>query len=368
MCQASPKIRFRRAGFALGEIMTLSGHAHHADRVHALLQDSSAAVRSAVAASWLRSVRDYGLDPEHSRPPQCLDDARLREARERLAPLLRAAQPTLDRLLDAVGDSGCCILLTDRDGVPLERRGMASDDETFRSCGLWTGMVWSEASEGTNGVGTCLAEGRALTIHRDQHFYTRNIGLSCTVAPLYDHQGRLAGCLDVSTGRRDADRGVVALIAAAVGDAARRIEAAHFRAAFSGARILLDPNGGEAGALMAVDRDDLMIGATRAARRLYGITDDRLAAGLPASSIFGGEVNEGLADAERGAVQRALVRAGGNVSGAARILGVSRATLHRKIKRLGLRLGQDRDMVAAAGLMVASIPHAAPAMPKGRLG
>ena len=319
--------------------MASSDHAHHAGRVLALLQDSSAAARSAVAASWLRSARDYGLDPEHARPPQRMEEARLDEARERLAPLLYAAAPTLDRLLDAVGDSGCCILLTDRDGVPLERRGLEADDETFRRLGLWTGMIWSEASEGTNGVGTCLAEGRALTIHRDQHFYTRNTGLSCTVAPLYDHRGQLVGSLDVSTGRRDVDRGMVALIAAAVGDAARRIEAAHFRLSFSRARILLGPGGGEAGALLAVDRDDLVIGATRVARRLYGITDDGLAAGLPASTIIGGVEEEGLSDAERGVVQRALARAGGNVSGAARVLGISRATLHRKIRRLGVRAG-----------------------------
>ncbi len=314
-------------------------HAHHADRVLALLQDSSAAARSAVAASWLRSARDYGLDPGQARPPQRMQEAELRAARERLALVLRAAAPTLDRLSDAVGDSGCCILLTDGDGVPLERRGRVEDDDDFRRLGLWTGMIWSEACEGTNGVGTCLAEGRALTIHRDQHFYTRNIGLSCTVAPLYDHRGRLVGSLDVSTCRRDVDRAVVALIAAATGDAVRRIEAAHFRQAFPHARILLGPDGGEAGALMAVDRDDLVVGATRAARRLYGITDDKLAAGLPASTIIGGHHGEDLSDAERGVVQRALARAGGNVSGAARVLGISRATLHRKIRRLGVRPG-----------------------------
>ena len=345
--------------------MTLSGHAHHAERVHALLQDRSAAVRSAVAASWLRSVRDHGLDPEHWRRPESLDDARLRHAREQMSPLLRAAEPTLDRLLDAVGDSGCCILLTGRDGVPLQRRGVAGDDDDFRKLGLWTGAVWTEACEGTNGIGTCLIEGRAMTIHRDQHFYTRNIGLSCTVAPIYDHLGRLAGCLDVSTCRRDADRGVVALIAAAVGDAARRIEAAHFRQAFKGARILLGPDGGEAGALIAVDRDDLLIGATRTARRLYGITDERLAAGLPASAVLGDELEEGLSDAERGVVQRALARAGGNVSGAARILGVSRATLHRKIKRLGLRLCQEQQILETATLMAVS---AAPAPAHVKLG
>ena len=43
--------------------------------------------------------------------------------------------------------------------------------------------------------------------------------------------------------------------------------------------------------------------------------------------------------AERSAVQQALARTGGNVSAAAEALGISRATLHRKIARLGLGRG-----------------------------
>ena len=40
--------------------------------------------------------------------------------------------------------------------------------------------------------------------------------------------------------------------------------------------------------------------------------------------------------AERAAVQRALARSDGNVSAAAEALGISRATLHRKLRRLDL--------------------------------
>ncbi|MFN3671735.1 MAG: helix-turn-helix domain-containing protein, partial [Bosea sp. (in: a-proteobacteria)] len=49
---------------------------------------------------------------------------------------------------------------------------------------------------------------------------------------------------------------------------------------------------------------------------------------------------EELGAAERGVVQRALARARGNVSAAARTLGVSRATLHRKLARFGLDRGR----------------------------
>ena len=67
------------------------------------------------------------------------------------------------------------------------------------------------------------------------------------------------------------------------------------------------------------------------------ITDDRIANQLAASEVLGvGAVEADLLNAERGAVRRALALSGGNVSAAARALGVSRATLHRKLHRLGL--------------------------------
>jgi transcriptional regulator of acetoin/glycerol metabolism len=313
---------------------------YHADVVFSVLSDHVSAAKSSVAASWSRSVTQFGLDPECNQPPHRLGQTEFNAAYEEIAPLVRLAQDTLDRLFHSVGDAGCCVLLSDRNGVPLDRRGKVGDDQEFRNLGLWTGMVWSEASEGTNGVGTSLTEGRPLTIHRDQHFMTRNIGLSCTVAPIRDEHGNIAAALDVSNARADLTPAIMNLVAAATCDAAQKIEARYFREVFSNARIVLGPDTVRGpGGLLAVNRDDLVIGASYMARRAYGLTDETLAHSFSVNDILapekGGAVDD-LVAAERGAVQRALSRAHGNVSAAARLLGVSRATLHRKIARFGL--------------------------------
>ena len=102
----------------------------HADRVLATVQSNEAA-RSALAASWQRCSSRHHLDPEHGRPPLRLGEAELRNARQRIEPLIRAAQGSLDRLYLAVGGVGCCVLLADSNGVPVERRGAIGDYRTF---------------------------------------------------------------------------------------------------------------------------------------------------------------------------------------------------------------------------------------------
>ncbi|MCA1362002.1 sigma-54-dependent Fis family transcriptional regulator [Bradyrhizobium sp. IC3069] len=310
---------------------------HHAARVEAAIASGQAA-RSALVASWRRSSRLHHLDPGGHAAPMRLTEAELQQARERIAPLLAAAQGAMDRLYQAVGAAGCCVLLADREGVPVDRRGTVADDATFQSWGLWTGALWSEEHEGTNGIGTCLVEQRPLTIDRDQHFFARNTLLSCTAVPIYDHEAALAGVLDVSSCRADRTDAFASLIALAAGEAARRIEADLFRKVFAHARIVLTQAAdGSCGGLVAVDADDLVIGATRSARLALGIAPGGALRPVPAADLLGGDAaRDHLAGGQRAVLQRALLRAGGNVSAAAKALGVSRATLHRKLKRFEL--------------------------------
>jgi transcriptional regulator of acetoin/glycerol metabolism len=317
--------------------MGRSPGAAHAEIVLDVLVGGGAC--SEVAASWRRSGLLHALDPANRVPSHRVPQSEIDAARERLGRLLKVAQDGLDRLFLAVGDVGCSVLLADHAGVVLDRRGAPADDTTFNAWGLWTGAVWSEKFEGTNGIGTCIVEKRPLTVDRDQHFFTRNSLLFCTTAPIFDEHGVLAAALDVSSCRADLTKGFSRLIATAVIDAARAIEAENFRCAFPNARILLAPRSERAvNSLIAVDRDDLVIGATRAARRALSLDPAALAHPLPAADLIGEACNKAddMIAAERAVLQRALARAGGKVSRAARDLDMSRATLHRKLKQLGL--------------------------------
>lgn len=305
----------------------------HVSRVESAIRTGLAA-RSSVAASWARSATLYRLDPAAAEPEGRLTAPELALARERIGALLPMAAPHLDRLFQTVGGLGACIVLADLEGVALDRRGKSGDDGDFQAAGLWTGTAWSEARAGTNGIGTCLAEGRPVTIHRDQHFLARNIGLSCSSAPVFGAEGEMVAVIDVSTARTDLPEAVSGLISATVGEAARRVEADLFSHEFPRARLVLVPGTERGiGAMLAVDANDLVIGATRAARLHLNLSGNLAAAPRPLADVMGQAAVDSFEDAERAVIARALARTGGNVSAAARALGLSRATLHRKLDR-----------------------------------
>jgi transcriptional regulator of acetoin/glycerol metabolism len=187
------------------------------------------AARSAIVASWSRSAQLHGLSPSRQVDRARLTEAEFRALLDRLGPMVATAAPTLDRLFQAVGWLGGCVILASDEGVPVDRRGRPAHDRDFQENGLWTGTIWSEAAAGTNGIGTCLAEGRAVTIHREEHFLSANIGLSCSSAPVHDAEGQLIAVLDVSTAGAATGDALAGLIAHAVGEAARRIESDLFQ-------------------------------------------------------------------------------------------------------------------------------------------
>lgn len=293
---------------------------------------------SRIAASWRRSLDKHGLDPAAGRSRDRVTAENLRWRKEQAAVLLRIAGPKLDQLFGLVGHSGCTVALTDAQGIVIEQRYSLADADAFNSWGLAQGADWSESAEGTNGIGTCLAEQRHVIIHRHEHFLARNVGMSCMDAPIYGADGALAGALDVSSARADQTEAFNQLIAAMAVQTARHIEAETFRAAFPKARIICaDNDSAETALLLAVDEDDIVIGATRSARKVFGLDVTGPVSPLPASDLLGQEDGPtGFEKAERAAVNRALTRANGNVSKAARALGIGRATLYRRMKRLSI--------------------------------
>lgn len=308
---------------------------NHSDRVLSSVQSGGEAAYSAVAASWARCYARHKLDPSQNSIGAERDTRRLHEQMDNCGRLVRVAESRLEDLLRMIGHTGRAVFLTDSDGLVLLGRTKASDKDLFETAGLVAGSDWSEATQGTNGIGTCLAEGRPVIIHRDQHYLAQNTAMSCIDAPIFGPDGGLAAALDVSSARADDSEGFNQLIGAMITRVAFQIETDLFRDAYAGRRIVQVDNTETTPALVAVDMDDVVVGATRAARRRFGMSIADAVRPVPLQDLFGEDLL-GLQGAERAAIVRALTRNRGNASAAARELEMGRATLYRRMKRLSL--------------------------------
>jgi transcriptional regulator of acetoin/glycerol metabolism len=259
----------------------------HSDAVVAAIEGAPIGREAeAVSPSWKRSARLHGIDPDSHESPHLLPESALQRSREPMETAIRAAEPELDRLHKIVGDAGYVSLFCDASGVAIAHRGNDQLSSEFRHWGIWLGGVWSEAVEGTNGIGTCIAEHRPVTVHQTQHFRSRHIGLSCTGAPVFDGDAQIVAVLDISAMNPTLPAETHALTLPLVVNAARLIEERLFRERFSGAWILaVAPNADHPASLLAVDREQRLVGADRCARRRFKLDQRALDGGTSLWSI-----------------------------------------------------------------------------------
>jgi AraC-like DNA-binding protein len=263
--------------------------ARHADQVHLVAEgETSVWEVDEVAASWQRSAKKYRVNPDSSEAPRILTPYELKEHREPIDKLILSAQEEIDRLYKVVRDAGYTILFCDTAGSAVEHRGEAADASEFESWGTWLGGVWSEEVEGTNGIGTCIAEERPITVHRGQHYRSRHIDLSCSGAPIFDVGGRLLAVLDVSAIDPARSESAHALTGALVTASACAIEERFFREQFSREWVVAvaPPEEDAAGMVLAADRSQRLVGANRAARTWLLLDDRKLQAGVSLWSLF----------------------------------------------------------------------------------
>ncbi|MET4115805.1 transcriptional regulator of acetoin/glycerol metabolism [Bradyrhizobium sp. JR1.5] len=252
-----------------------------ANQVADRLADVDASSR--IANSWRRCLVSHKLDPARQGPPQTLTEAEIRHVAEPMEETIRLATPELDDLARVLRDAGYCVNLADVNATMLfSRLPREADARLFMDWKIYTGSNFSEAFEGTNGLGTALAEQKPILVHRDEHFRAQWHMFSCAVTPLFDQAGRLAGAVNITSCREDLERTAHQLALAVTMEATRRMEGAIFRGHFRNAWIATVPGDGGSG-LLAYDDDRRIVGACRSARALLGLTDGLIASGIDLS-------------------------------------------------------------------------------------
>jgi transcriptional regulator of acetoin/glycerol metabolism len=121
------------------------------------------------------------------------------------------ATPVMETLHEQIVNTQSMIVLTDAEGLILHSIG---DDDFLRRAekvALLPGANWAEERQGTNAIGTALAERCPTVVHGEQHYLAANRFLTCSSVPILDPYGDLIGVLDVTGDHRSYHQHTMAL-------------------------------------------------------------------------------------------------------------------------------------------------------------
>ncbi|HEV7613911.1 MAG TPA: sigma-54-dependent Fis family transcriptional regulator [Steroidobacteraceae bacterium] len=212
----------------------------HASRILHIVQNGlqPAGIEPHVTRSWYRCLREYRIEPSAPRQNAVLNSQSLKELQQRMGELLPVARAEMESLYEQIAGSGFAVILSDTQGVVLTTITDPALQREFRQAGLSLGALWDERHEGTNGIGTCLAEGCPVTVHREEHFRGYNLSLSCSGAPILDPHGSIIAVLDASTANSSDSRLIQRHTMALVNMSAHLISRWNFLKEFSQSWIL----------------------------------------------------------------------------------------------------------------------------------
>lgn len=311
---------------------------------------------------------------EHERVNfELVSRAWLAELDDRHGALVQQARPETERLAQALRGTGAAVLLFDTRGMIIDRLCHEASASPHLLATTRVGINAAETCVGTTAPAIALNEGVPYLVGRDAHFFDNTRPFFCVAAPIDDPQGERVAALDITSFDSVPGFDVMSLVV----DAAMAIENSLFRATADRVVVRFHPRAELVGTGMAgmleIDDAGTVTGANRTAARLLcqprsalrgrgvgslfdgrgphlfgrcqpgGLVELRTASGLRVVGSFEGDLDPGQAatdtaaqsasmrEVELRAIQRALAAAGGNVSAAARQLGISRNTIYRRL-------------------------------------
>lgn len=155
-------------------------------------------VDEAVIQSWLRCV-GARRDPRERVEFEPVTRSRVHSTLSRNRQLLGAAEAGLAELNLTLAGTGCRALLIDATGVVVHAsQPTAGSCETLLPTLDRVGVNVAEGLIGTSAPGLVTKTGRPCTVLGGEHFFESVHPLYCAAAPIRDGAGSLAGVLDLS--------------------------------------------------------------------------------------------------------------------------------------------------------------------------
>jgi sigma-54 dependent transcriptional regulator, acetoin dehydrogenase operon transcriptional activator AcoR len=329
-----------------------------------------------IAQSWQRCL-NMGLRPGQAVGFDTVSTPHMRRVQEASRPLVQAAQPVLAELTRAIADMRYFAILTNAEGVVVDVHGPVNRQDRRANAIARVGVDLSEKAVGTTAISAALAELQPVWLHRGEHFFNDNNVFSCAGAPVFGPDGLCAGMLDL-TGIETMERPALRHL---VHRSARRIENSWLLSTAHALELRLNWPGSQPGedsdGLLTLDQDGRIVGANPTARQMLSLPPQAANEVTHVSDLFASRwenlfdaadrsnatqelplwsglrlqiqaspsgareslrapapaIKKPLKDIQTDMIRQAVSQARGNVAEAARSLGISRATVYRKLGR-----------------------------------
>jgi transcriptional regulator of acetoin/glycerol metabolism len=152
-----------------------------------------------VIQSWSRCVQEH-RDPVERITFNPVTPSRVHSALARSRLLLAAASADLLQLEQALAGTACTALLTDAQGVVVHATRSADDAGTvLLPLARRIGVNLDEAHIGTGAPGITLRTGQPSLVLGGEHFFGHLQVLHCAAAPIRDVHGQIAAVLDLTS-------------------------------------------------------------------------------------------------------------------------------------------------------------------------
>jgi transcriptional regulator of acetoin/glycerol metabolism len=285
----------------------------------------------------------------------------------------------LAELARAIADIRYFAILTNAEGIVVDVHGPVDRQDRRAEVIARVGVDLSERAVGTTAISAALTELQPVWLHRGEHFFQDTSAYSCAGAPVFGPDGLCAGMLDL-TGIESTERPALKHL---VRRSARSIENSWLLSTAHALVLRLNWPGNQPGddsdGLLTLDSDGHIVGANPTARQMLSLSPATQGQTLHASDVFassweslfdaasgrsqtqelplwsglrlqtqalqpGQSANQPraprptpdiapkpLKDVQTDMIREAVNQARGNVAEAARNLGISRATVYRKL-------------------------------------
>ncbi|MBF8114518.1 sigma-54-dependent Fis family transcriptional regulator [Bacillus cereus] len=154
-------------------------------------------INQRISESWHR-CKQANVNPHMNKGQKVLSSNIFREQKKKSEIFLDIALPQIQNLRKTIDELQMMALLIDPDGYVLSLSGNKKTLKRAKHINFIEGVKWTEATVGTNAIGTALEIEEAIMISGTEHYSVASHSWSCAAAPIHNDDGKLIGILDFS--------------------------------------------------------------------------------------------------------------------------------------------------------------------------